>query len=193
MEKPPCLRRERILTLVERRAILAAVHGRNFKMFLFALGQTGCRPGEVAAVTAEHFHPSGMWVFHKHKTRRKTGRPRVVYLSRPMIKLTQLLMRLQPEGGALFRNDEGRPWNRNSIRCRFRRLKDRVGIADLCAYHWRHTYATDALERGVPIATVAQLLGHTSTSTIARHYGHLDQKVEHLRQAVELVTRPPGR
>jgi integrase len=37
---------------------------------------------------------------------------------------------------------------------------------------YRHTFATDALEQGVPDALVAELLGHASTAMIHRHYGH---------------------
>ena len=49
---------------------------------------------------------------------------------------------------------------------------------------------TDALERGVPIATVAELLGHTTTNTITKHYSHLSEKSEHLREAAVRATRP---
>jgi site-specific recombinase XerD len=102
-----------------------------------------------------------------------------------MINLTRLLIRLHPDGGPLFRNDNGRPWNRSSVRCRLRRIKEKVRIPELCAYLWRHSFVTEALERGVSIAAVAELVGHTSTATISRYYSHLDQKAEHLRQAAE--------
>ena len=49
-------------------------------------------------------------------------------------------------------------------------------------YSYRHTYITDALERGVDVATVAELVG-TSVETIQRHYGHLSTRHNHLKEA----------
>jgi integrase len=42
---------------------------------------TGCRPGEIARVTAADVDVDrGLWVLKKHKTAKKTGKPRLVYL-----------------------------------------------------------------------------------------------------------------
>jgi len=52
VEKPPGGRRTRLVTPAEREEILSHVKDRNFREFLTALYLTGCRPGEVAKVTA---------------------------------------------------------------------------------------------------------------------------------------------
>jgi len=39
----------------------------------------------------------------------------------------------------------------------------------------------------VPIATVAALVGHTSTSMIARVYSHLVDRIDHLREHADRV------
>jgi integrase len=67
-----------------------------------------------------------------------------------------------------------------------RRLKDQFP-GGLCAYLFRHTYATDALENGVDPITVAELLGHKDTTMVSRVYQHLSQRVEHMRQAAQRV------
>ena len=36
----------------------------------------------------------------------------------------------------------------------------------------RHTWASHAVQRGVPLLLVAQNLGHTSTRMVEKHYGH---------------------
>jgi integrase len=68
----------------------------------------------------------GVWTLTKHKTMKKTGRPRVVYLTPTMVELTRRLKDTYPDG-PLFRNHRGKtPWNRNSVRLRFRRLRDKL-------------------------------------------------------------------
>lgn len=184
MKRPTPKRRERILTGDERQAILRAARGQPFKNFVTALQETGARPGEIAKVTAREIDlANGVWVLHEHKTARKTGRPRVVYLNPTMLELCRRLIAEHPQG-PIFLNSRGRPWTRNAIRMRFRQLRHKLKLKGVVAYCYRHTFATDGLERGIPIATMAELLGHTSTAMLSAHYGHLSQKGAYLRQAV---------
>jgi integrase len=74
--------------------------------------------------------------------------------------------------------------NPQAIRCRFRRIRKKLKLGgNLVAYLYRHTFTTDALENGAGIADVAELLGHTGTEMVMRHYQHLQERREHLRQA----------
>ncbi len=120
-------RREHLLSKEDRERILAAVPDRAFREFLTALQETGCRPSEVARVTAADLDlAAGLWVLATHKTAKKTGRPRIVYLTPTMVELSRRLAAEHPEG-PIFRTHRGkRPWQRNAIRCRFRRLRERL-------------------------------------------------------------------
>ncbi len=191
-EKPPMGRRERILTGAERRTLFGGITDKAFKLFVFALVSTGARPSEIRRLTAKEFVPAGMWVFppKRHKTGKKTNRPRVVYLTPPMIKLCERLARERPKG-PLFRNSRGNPWTRNAVRCRFRYLRERVPeLAGVTAYGCRHTFVSDGLEEGIPLATMAELTGHTTTRMLEQHYSHLYAKVEHLREEAARASRP---
>ena len=108
-----------------------------------------------------------------------------------MVELTRRLVARYPSG-PLFRGPRGgRPFTKNSVRCRFRRLREKLPrLAGVISYTFRHTYATDALENGVGVAEVAELLGHKDTTMLMRHYAHLKEKREHLRQAALRATRP---
>jgi integrase len=101
-----------------------------------------------------------------------------------MVELTKRLMEKNPTG-PLFRGPRGgKPFTRNGIRCRFRRLREKLPhLKHFISYHYRHSYATDALENGVGIAQVAELLGHTTTDMVMGVYQHLAERHEHMREA----------
>lgn len=153
---------------------------------------TGCRPAEVAKVRKDNVNlERGLWVLPKHKTAKKTGRPRIIYLCPQALELTKKLVLRCPDDGPLFRNSRGVPWTGNAIRTRFRRLrKKHPELKGVIAYTYRASFATDALEAGVPDASVAALLGHTNTDTLHRFYSRLSQKVDHLKEAAAKATRP---
>src|SRR5262249_39794474 len=170
--------------------ILAAIRDQSFRDFVFAMQETGCRPGEVARVCAEHVNLDlGVWVLPTHKTSKKTGKPRVIYLTPPMVELTRRLMAAHPEGH-LFRGPRNKqPYTRNGVRCRFRNLRKKFpNLTGVVAYSYRHTYCTDALVNGVGVAQVAELMGHTSTDMVTSVYSKLSTQVGHMRDAARKAT-----
>lgn len=189
LKTPRGKRRERVLTADERTLILASVRDSQFRDFLTAMLGTGCRPSEVAGVTAAHVNLEiGIWVLTQHKTAKKTGKPRVIYLSPDILALTQRQMEAHSTG-PLFPNTRGKPFLRNAWRCRFRRLREKFpSPAGVVCYSLRHSYATDALIKGVGIAQVAELMGHTSTEMVSRFYGHIAANVAHMRDAAAKAT-----
>jgi site-specific recombinase XerD len=192
LKKPPASRRERILTAEEWEQLFAAVVDQEFKDFLLALRETGARPGEIRRVTADDVNLElGVWVLEHHKTRKKTGLPRVVYLTPVMLELCKRLCERWPTG-PIFRGPKRKghkPYSRNAIRCRFRRLRIKLPqLKGVISYTLRHTWITDALERKVPVATVAELAGHKDLKMIQAHYSHLSEKRKHLQEAARQAT-----
>lgn len=183
VKKPGPVARTRVLTPGERATVLAGVRDPSFREFVLALQETGCRPSEVARLTAADVDLArGVWTLAAHKTARKTGKPRVVYLTPGMHELSRVLVGRHPTGPLFRSRRTGRPFSRNAVRIRFMRLREKhPELAGVTAYTYRHSFATDALERGVGIAQVAELLGHTSTDMVMRHYSKLSQRVQHLR------------
>lgn len=190
VRKPRPLTRDRILTPEERSLILASIRGPAFRLFVRAMTLTGCRPGEVARVTAENVDVvAGTWTFQKHKTAKRTGKPRVIYLCPEALELTKELMAKWPEGPLLL-NSRGKPWTRNAVRIRFRNLRKKYPqLKGIVAYTYRGSFATDALAAGVPETTVSALLGHTNTDTLHRFYARLSHKTGHLKDAAAKATR----
>jgi integrase len=156
---------------------------------LFALFQTGARPCEVLTVEAKDFDPErGLWVLQDHKTRESTGRPRIIYLSPPMVELCKELA-TKNQTGPLFRRKSGKPFPPSYYLARLvRQLRRRLGMREsVTPYGLRHTFATDALANGVPDAQVAELLGHSGTAMLHKHYSHLTARSQLLQAALGRV------
>lgn len=158
-------------------------NGKEFALYLMA-SKCGARPKQIREVTAANVHASGKcWVFTDHKTSESAGKPLVVYLNPCLQTLTRMLVRQHPRG-PLFRQENGRPWSKDTVVRRLARLREKCGLGDTAvAYAYRHTFATNALLAGVPLATVSTLLGHCDTRMVSQVYGHLDQHAEHLVEA----------
>lgn len=185
LKKSGELKRERVLTAQEWERFLATAR-EPFRTFLLAVRLSGCRPGEVRAVTAAMVDlEAGCWIIPLHKTRGKTKEPRIVWLSPELLVLTK--QQLGQGSGFLFRNTVGRQWSEGSVVNAFARLRKRLGMGpEVVCYSLRHTYATEALEK-IDVATVAELLGHKGVNTLMRNYAHLRKRGGHMRAAAAKV------
>ena len=168
--------------------ISADVHGRlmagasvDFRLVLRVLYGTGCRPSEVCRMTAENFNAGAKCVILAEHKSDHTGKNRVIFLPPELVDMLAIQVTRYGTGN-LFRSYKGDPWTQRSVTEAMGRLQRKIGVKAI-AYGYRHTYATDALAGGVPDATVAALLGHTSTAMLHKHYSHLGSRAEVLREA----------
>lgn len=95
---------------------------------------------------------------------------------------TYRLMEEHPEG-PLLRHTRGCPWTKSAFVGRFKRLSKKLGTP-ITAYAFRHTFCTEALERGEDSTTVAILMGHRDTTMVAKVYQHLTGNKKHLQAAL---------
>ena len=160
----------------------------SFRLFLTILHETGCRPSEVSRLTAQYVDfPSGVVVLTEHKTSHATGKPRLIVLSPKALDILTAQAIAHPEG-VLLRTPHGKEWVKNSSNYSMRKACKKAGVKAIL-YGYRHGYATDALSKGVPDATVASLLGHSGTTTLHRHYSHLTSRIAVLRDAVGIIRK----
>ena len=159
---------------------------RAFRPVLIALYLTGARPGEVRAVKVENCNGT-RWVLRDHKTAKKTGKPRVIYLSPCMQTLVKICKHGRKTGN-IFQRFEGEPWREEDFMKRFRRIKAKIDAPPkYTMYGLRHTYITNALLAGQDIATVATLTG-TSVKMIAEVYQHLAMHDDHLMNSIVAIS-----
>ena len=187
-EKPETTRR--CLTEVEYCTLLRGAR-RPFRLFLWALMETGARPSELRRL--QWCEVKNTFVIEKHKTAKKTGKPRVIFMTE---RLRRHIAQLEKRSASsfVFVNSRGDPWTGNAVRLQVDRIEKRYHLADdVCAYMIRHTFATWALMRGVDAASLAELLGHTDTEIVMKVYSHLAEQKGHMTNAAELAAQRPLR
>lgn len=147
----------------------------DFLDFLFL---TGCRPQEARELEAKHVHDDVI-IFSIEES--KGGQDaRVIFLVPKAKAIVDRLVKLNSDG-PLFRNSKGRPWTKDSIKCRLGRITKQVGFR-VIAYGARHSFATNALMNNVDSISVAHLMGHKDTTMVSRVYSHIARNPEYLKQ-----------
>lgn len=82
----------------------------------------------------------------------------------------------------LFPSEAGKP--QQDLKKFWGRVRAKAGIPDVRIHDLRHTFASYAVARGLPLYSVGKLLGHSNTATTQK-YAHLDLSA--LRQATDTI------
>lgn len=154
--------------------------GPMWTAFFYILTQTGLRPGEVAALQWQDWHPDlhGLVIrravdsYTRTLKSTKTGTQRPAVLTDVAEAMLNNWKALCPRGkpeGLIFSID-GRPLLVETSAKHFRAAAARAGVdlAGRTQYSLRHTFNTDMLNR-LPQEIVQRLMGH-STERMTRHY-----------------------
>lgn len=104
-------------------------------------------------------------------TTTKTGQSRTVTLTN---RVLAALLATPDRTGFVFRGraSTGRPLGYSTAQEWFAAAIAAAGLPEVTIHALRHTFASVALSRGVPVTDVAQALGHSSPSTTTRTYAH---------------------
>ena len=146
MKKPQPMPRQRALKPEEFWAIYNAAAD-YFQDFILGLQLTGMRPKEARDLTWDQVQEDR--IILQNKTRRQTGKAtRTVMLTAAMKDLLAKRRAMKEE--FVFTDSRGNPWNPNSIRQQFKRLKEKLKLREsVCSYLVRHMFGTQAILNGV--------------------------------------------
>ena len=131
---------------------------------------TGCRKSEILKLRWSEVDGDVLRLAEA-----KTG-PRTVWLS----EAAQAVIARQPRSGSAFVFPSPRDPAETQSRHLglWHRARRQSGLEDVRLHDLRHTVASQAVARGVPLPTVARMLGHTQPSMTLR-YAHVgDREVE---------------
>ncbi|AFH39696.1 tyrosine-type recombinase/integrase [Thermus thermophilus] len=167
-----------------------ASRSKDMALLLRLMLETGLRRGEALAlqwgdldlekgevrVWRSWTKAGGKGAFSEPKTptaKRVVPLPRGLLL-RLQARREELLERLTLEEVAgLFLVGGDRPVDPDSFNHYLRRLAERAGLGRVRVHDLRHTWATLALSRGIPLEVVSERLGHASPTITLGVYRHL--------------------
>jgi integrase len=168
--KKVAVARARYLTVAEAKRLINASDA-GFRPLVEAALQTGARYGELARLEVQDFNPDAGTL---HIRKSKSGRSRHVTLTDEGVAFFAALAAGRGGGELLIRRANGGAWGRARQGQPMREAVRRARISPSISFHGlRHTWASLAVMGGVPLMVVAKNLGHTDTSMVERHYGHL--------------------
>lgn len=149
---------------------------------------TGARFGELVALRVVDMDAKTGRIYIAES---KSGRPRHVPLNAEGLALFRSLATGKTGDAPLFEKADGTAWGKNhhvrplAVACTAAKVKPSVRFHEL-----RHAYASNLATAGVPLFTIAKLLGHSDTRVTERHYAHLADKT--LADAVLLLPNFTG-
>jgi integrase len=162
-----------------------------FRRLAIALKFTGARPGELIKATLENVE-DGVIVLHKHKTSKKTKKPRRIILHPVMQKYVAWRRRQQWPTNLLFPNRCWRKWRNPTICYRLKRVK-KLGLIrkDTTLYGLRHAAVTRLILANVSLPIVAEFAGHERIQTTMT-YSHVQKHTDHVLSALKLAFQKPA-
>jgi integrase len=194
LKKPPIALREKLPTAEEREALLREASA-EFKLIYAALRQCGARPSELCGALIEQIQTlegGRALVLTKHKTARKTGKPRIIPIGN---KLGELIAEGAGDrtAGPIFRSPRGTAWTPANLSATYRSLRDAAGLPKhLCLYLARHEHASEMVRR-FDIHAAKEALGHSSINTTQRYvHTKLEDKLSRQDAFGEEPSAPPG-
>lgn len=163
------------LTEDEVKAVLrvAATRGRREYALVMLLASTGLRVSEVCQLdTGDLVRDAGTWAL---RVVRKGYGSTAVFVTCPDPAARALRRYMRGRRGPMFKGNDGERMTRRQAAYWVKAMTAQAlgrpedGGPRVSPHSFRHTATTIALNRGVPLADVAALMGHVSTQTTARY------------------------
>jgi integrase len=161
------------------------------RLVLELLARTGLRVGELCALEKDAVSRRGGGWWLKVPVG-KLRNDRTVPLLSPLVELLADWQATHDDAGTgLLLTNDGRPLNRHVVTRMVNRVAKRAGIGHVHPHQLRHTLATQAVNRGMRLESIAELLGHRTlrmtiryariaNKTVANEYRAVAEKVEAL-------------
>lgn len=150
----------------EMHALMVAAKPRpELAAIVVFLAETGLRSAETCSITSPEVRgwPTPPWYCRRRGCRRHATTYRVIGKGdkERMIPVSAEAIRAAKTLTAFSRNGHMVPWSDRGLRYVIAELGKRAGVENAHPHRFRHTFATELVNAGLPIETVADLMGHS--------------------------------
>lgn len=156
----------------------------DLRILVQAALYTGCRANELCKMRVGDLDIGGCAVFVSSL---KGMRQRFVFLPPEGLEFFQSIAGSRAPSENLFKRTNGGIWS-SEYKSHFQKARKLSGLPNSVTFHGlRHTYASQLIQGGASLLTVAEQLGHRNVQTVSTTYGHLcaHQREEEVRRSFE--------
>jgi site-specific recombinase XerD len=171
--------------------LLAAIDDKRDAAMIWLMVGAGLRIGEVVQLQLEDLDAAGTTHMARLRVRGKGQKERVVWLTHDVLKHVQAWLETRPPAkcNAFFLNQHGQPLSVAGVQFRLKQHCQTAGV-QLTAHQLRHTFARRLVENGMPVESLAKLLGHRQLKTTQRYIDGADPALRSdFFQAMERVSQ----
>lgn len=169
--------------------LLAVVdHPRDRAMLALMIG-AGLRVGEIVGLRPDDLQPSDPTGLARLRVRGKGDKDRIVWLTAETVAHLECWRQVRPESDSpLFcLNRHGQGLSVAGVQYRLKQSCQQAGVQLTC-HQLRHTFARRLVEHGMPVDSLAKLLGHADLQTTQRYIDGADPTVrDDFRRAMEAL------
>lgn len=143
----------------------------DFRPLVRAALLTGCRYGELVALTCTDFNPDAGTLAIRTS---KSGKRRHVVLTDEGQTFFASATAGKTGANLIFLREDGAAWGKSHQQRPLAEACKHAKIAPAISFHvLRHTHGSTLAMKGVPMPVIAKQLGHADTRMTERHYAHL--------------------
>jgi integrase len=142
----------------------------NFRPMVMAALLTGARYSELTALEVRDFDSQSKSLWLRDT---KSGTPRAVYLEAEGFRLVSEAIVGKSRTELIFPRPDGKRWGAAHQMRRMQAAYLAAGLEPVGFHDLRRTYGARLARKGVPMAVIAEALGHADERITRKHYAHL--------------------
>lgn len=153
----------------ESRRLVSACNA-NFRPMVMAALLTGARYSELAALEVRDFDAQSKSLWLRDT---KSGTPRAVYLEAEGFQLVSEASAGKSRNEPIFPRPDGKRWGAAHQMRPMQAAGKAAGLEPVGFHDLRRTFGARLARKGVPMAVIAEALGHAGERITRKHYAHL--------------------
>jgi site-specific recombinase XerD len=146
--------------------LFAVIHDERDRAIFTLMLSAGLRVGEVVQLQLQDLPMIESTILSRLRVSGKGDKERITWLTTETMRPVQEWLRQRPTGSTanVFLNQHGQPLSVSGVQYRLKQYCRQAQVQVTC-HQLRHTFARRLAEQGLPIESLAKLLGHRSIQT----------------------------